>query len=306
MGPIIGQTAEEGARAVVYAATNPDMEGKHRPPNALQSASSPCCVYLCCAAPTGNHCPEFLKSLTRTVAEFCRHPALCLWLCLMLHVVSSSRQGRRRGAHRWCVTLLSCVYQVADWRSLSDARSLSDILCTSFTRLARVMSKLQTSQCRNDLAASPLAEQLEMLQHSCACFRATGPTYSSLGPATPYGGANIANIGNTGLYTLPFAVMLQSFSATTCSWCCCCCVYELCIWLPLMPVPLCCLPVVWQTEGSRAEAGCKTIRSFANETTFEMLISALSIALQASALRPTSARMTMRSLPVCTTRPPAS
>jgi NAD(P)-dependent dehydrogenase (short-subunit alcohol dehydrogenase family) len=28
VGPVIGQTAEEGARAVVYAATNPDMEGK--------------------------------------------------------------------------------------------------------------------------------------------------------------------------------------------------------------------------------------------------------------------------------------
>lgn len=26
-GPVVGQTAEEGARALTFAATNPDMEG---------------------------------------------------------------------------------------------------------------------------------------------------------------------------------------------------------------------------------------------------------------------------------------
>ena len=27
-GPVVGQTAEEGARALTFAATNPDMEGQ--------------------------------------------------------------------------------------------------------------------------------------------------------------------------------------------------------------------------------------------------------------------------------------
>jgi hypothetical protein len=121
-GPIIGQTAEEGARGITYAATNPDMEGAP-----IVSGRRCGCLRTCPAA----------------VSRAVQH-------CLLVHHATSSQ-----------------------------------------------------------LAVQPAGKGGDV-EHI------VGPFYSSLGPATPYGGSNIANLGNTCAFPPPAGVLWLAIALWSC------------------------------------------------------------------------------------------